>query len=74
MDYLDDDIHVPALVVDCGSGMCRAGFAGDDAPRSMFSTIVGRSKFEVFIYLFITCLSQKIYTCSTVHICKYYHS
>lgn len=27
----DDD--VAALVVDNGSGMCKAGFAGDDAPR-----------------------------------------
>ena len=26
----DDD--VAALVVDNGSGMCKAGFAGDDAP------------------------------------------
>ncbi|CAF3302232.1 unnamed protein product [Rotaria socialis] len=27
----DDD--VAALVIDNGSGMCKAGFAGDDAPR-----------------------------------------
>ena len=38
----EDD--VAALVVDNGSGMCKAGFAGDDAPRSVFSTIVGRPK------------------------------
>ena len=25
--------EVQALVVDNGSGMCKAGFAGDDAPR-----------------------------------------
>jgi actin-related protein len=36
--------EVQALVVDNGSGMCKAGFAGDDAPRSVFSTIVGRPK------------------------------
>lgn len=24
--------------------MCKAGFAGDDAPRSVFPTIVGRPK------------------------------
>ena len=29
-----DDEDVQALVVDNGSGMCKAGFAGDDAPRS----------------------------------------
>jgi len=33
-----------ALVVDNGSGMCKAGFAGDDAPRSVFPSIVGRPK------------------------------
>ena len=27
------DDEVAALVVDNGSGMCKAGFAGDDAPR-----------------------------------------
>jgi actin-related protein len=35
---------VSALVVDNGSGMCKAGFAGDDAPRSVFPSIVGRPK------------------------------
>ena len=35
---------VAALVVDNGSGMCKAGFAGDDAPRSVFPSIVGRPK------------------------------
>ena len=38
----DDD--VAALVVDNGSGNCKAGFAGDDAPRSVFPSIVGRPK------------------------------
>jgi len=31
-------------VVDNGSGMCKAGFAGDDAPRAVFPSIVGRPK------------------------------
>jgi len=35
---------VAALVVDNGSGMCKAGFAGDDAPRAVFPSIVGRPK------------------------------
>ena len=34
----------PALVVDNGSGMVKAGFAGDDAPRAVFPSIVGRPK------------------------------
>jgi len=38
------DDEVAALVVDNGSGMCKAGFAGDDAPRAVFSSIIGRPK------------------------------
>jgi len=41
---MDDDEDVQALVVDNGSGMCKAGFAGDDAPRAVFPSIVGRPK------------------------------
>ena len=41
----DDD--VAALVVDNGSGMCKAGFAGDDAPRAVFPSIVGRPRHQV---------------------------
>ncbi len=37
------DEEVAALVVDNGSGMCKAGFAGDDAPRAVFPSIVGQS-------------------------------
>jgi len=33
-----------ALVVDNGSGMVKSGFAGDDAPRAVFPSIVGRAK------------------------------
>ena len=40
----DDEDLVQALVVDNGSGMCKAGFAGDDAPRAVFPSIVGRPK------------------------------
>ena len=38
------DEEVTAVVIDNGSGKCKAGFAGDDAPRSVFSTVVGRPK------------------------------
>lgn len=34
------------LVVDNGSGMCKAGFAGDDAPRSVFPSVVGRPRHQ----------------------------
>jgi actin beta/gamma 1 len=36
--------EVQALVVDNGSGMVKAGFAGDDAPRAVFPSIVGRPR------------------------------
>ncbi|KAK2115535.1 hypothetical protein P7K49_006161 [Saguinus oedipus] len=41
---MDDDIA--ALVVNNGSGMCKAGFAGDDAPRAVFASIVGRTRHQ----------------------------
>eukprot|EP00440_Ansanella_granifera_P039742 gb/GFBE01043105.1/.p1 GENE.gb/GFBE01043105.1/~~gb/GFBE01043105.1/.p1 ORF type:complete len:392 (+),score=94.82 gb/GFBE01043105.1/:1-1176(+) len=34
--------EVSAVVIDVGSGMCKAGFAGDEAPCVMFPSIVGR--------------------------------
>jgi actin-related protein len=36
----------PAVVIDNGSGMCKAGVAGDDAPRNTFPSIVGRPKVQ----------------------------
>ena len=43
----DDDVQ--ALIVDNGSGMCKAGFAGDDAPRCVFPSIVGRPRHQVYV-------------------------
>ncbi len=34
------------VVIDNGSGMCKAGLSGDDAPRSSFPSIVGRPKYD----------------------------
>ena len=34
----------PAAVIDNGSGMVKAGFAGDDSPRTIFASIIGRPK------------------------------
>ena len=34
------------VVIDNGSGMCKAGFYGDDAPRSSFPSLVGRPKYD----------------------------
>ncbi len=40
----EDDVENAAVVLDNGSGMIKAGFAGDDAPRSVFPSIVGRPR------------------------------
>jgi len=42
---MGDEGEVQTLVIDNGSGMCKAGFAGDEAPRSVFPSIVGRPKY-----------------------------
>lgn len=34
----------PAVVIDCGSYTCKSGFAGEDAPRLEFPTLVGALK------------------------------
>lgn len=41
-----DGEEVAALVIDNGSGMCKAGFAGDDAPRAVFPSLVGRPRHQ----------------------------
>ena len=44
MDSYYDE--VAAVVLDNGSGMCKAGFAGDDAPRAVFPAVVGRPRYQ----------------------------
>ncbi|KAK2918516.1 hypothetical protein Q8A73_002887 [Channa argus] len=41
-----DDDETTALVCDNGSGLVKAGFAGDDAPRAVFPSIVGRPRHQ----------------------------
>ncbi|XP_067680323.1 actin-1-like isoform X1 [Haliotis asinina] len=41
------DTDLAAVVIDNGSGMCKAGFAGDEAPRVVFPTVAGRPKVHV---------------------------
>lgn len=41
-----DDGEISAIVCDNGSGMVKAGFAGDDAPRAVFPSIVGRPRHQ----------------------------
>jgi len=44
-DEVENEENAP-LVVDNGSGMVKAGFAGDDAPRAVFPSIVGRPRHQ----------------------------
>ena len=38
--------EIQAIVIDNGSGICKAGFGGDDAPRCAFPSIIGRPKHQ----------------------------
>lgn len=43
---MDDEDDCMCLVVDNGSGVCKAGFAGDDAPRAVFPSVIGRPRHQ----------------------------
>ena len=45
-----DSEDVSAVVLDNGSGMVKAGFAGDDAPRAGFPALVGRPRYQVRLH------------------------
>ncbi|KAJ5067150.1 actin-10-related [Anaeramoeba ignava] len=40
----DDDDEILAIVIDNGSDTIKAGFSGDDKPRSIISTIIGKTR------------------------------
>uniref|UniRef100_A0A2I2ZS93 Actin, cytoplasmic 1 n=1 Tax=Gorilla gorilla gorilla TaxID=9595 RepID=A0A2I2ZS93_GORGO len=60
---MDDDIA--ALVIDNSSGMCKAGFTGDDDPWAIFPSMVGRPKHQGVM----VSMGQKDSYCD-VDICK----
>ena len=70
----DDD--VAALVIDNGSGMCKAGFAGDDAPRAVFPSIVRRPRYQVrYRYNFKLLQYAKVHTVAVgIRIAQFIHS
>ena len=39
-----DEDSAPIVIIDNGSGMMKAGLAGEEAPSSVFPSIVGRPK------------------------------
>jgi len=40
----DSQFNYSAVIVDLGSGVIKAGFSGEDGPRSIFSNVVGTPK------------------------------
>ncbi|XP_075263082.1 actin-3-like [Convolutriloba macropyga] len=44
-----DDSDLQPLVIDNGTGMVKAGFAGDEAPRAVFPSIVARPKYNMIM-------------------------
>jgi len=57
---------VAPLVIDNGSGMCKAGFGGDDAPRAVFPSIVGRPRHQVtnfirIVFVYLSLISDLIF-------------
>ena len=42
--YVGDDDDIQSIVLDCGTGTCKAGFSGDDGPRCLIPSVVGRPR------------------------------
>ncbi|KAH8345544.1 hypothetical protein KR084_008903 [Drosophila pseudotakahashii] len=42
----DNSSHQTAVVIDNGSGVCKAGFSAEDTPRVVFPSIVGRPRHQ----------------------------
>lgn len=43
----------PAVVIDNGSGRCKTGIAGEDAPKAVFPAVIGQPKQKVSYSLVI---------------------
>ena len=41
---MTEDDAKPNIIIDNGSGYCKAGFSGEEGPRAVFPAIVGRPK------------------------------
>ncbi len=47
MSVVEDVAAGEAIILDNGSGMMKAGFSGDEAPRAVFPAMVGRPRHKV---------------------------
>ena len=43
------------IVIDNGSGMCKAGFSGNDAPTTSFPAIIGYPKYTTQLTPMVGC-------------------
>ncbi|KAK8896882.1 hypothetical protein M9Y10_014808 [Tritrichomonas musculus] len=50
--------EVQTVIIDNGSGTIKAGYAGDEAPRSVFPTFIGRPRCDVYEF---TNKNEKVY-------------
>jgi len=46
----DNDGLMAPIVIDCGSGVVKAGTSGEEKPQLVFNTYVGRPKHEKVMY------------------------
>lgn len=46
----------PAVILDNGSGSVKAGLAGEDAPKSVFPSMVGRPKHQAVMVSLLGCI------------------
>lgn len=44
----------PAVVIDNGSGRCKTGMAGEDAPKAVFPAVIGKPKQKVVLIFSLT--------------------
>ncbi|VDK64696.1 unnamed protein product [Cylicostephanus goldi] len=43
------EAEIAPVVIDNGSGVCKAGFAGDEAPQVVFPSIIGRPRHQIVV-------------------------
>lgn len=44
------NIYLPAVIIDNGSGLCKAGLSGEQEPRSIVATVVGYPKSSAIMF------------------------
>ena len=65
----DKEEEFNAIVIDNGHGMCKTGFAEDDAPRAVFPARVGKPRSVVSMYIAdsMVNIATQLPSCSSSH-------